>query len=589
MAISKEEQARREHNEVVREKRRKYNTQVGKARSKIKDLKKGLETQVPLQVLKIMSGIVDDQNNGVPLSDFQKDMIRRLEKEFSAIDKDELKRPRLVKREDGMYLKDVAVKTPEGTTNYVDIKTPNAYENQTVETMLSLGVSTFELIEMISDVVSENARLVEELNKSKGKKTKKESEQKLYPQEQRQNKDKFEARMMTLEELVANSKVRDKEERRKVYKALKSIRGQYGAVKDTTLTPYSDQGKTWIGNVPIVNHGDVENIDPKADTVDASTKRKEMFEVDYNLSKDVKLVQKLPKNITEQLIEVLSRLIKENSELHNELYKADKIQRKFPWKSVGLIMAALVAAGVAVGSAFDFLNKNKSQGASQDSETKIEDVSGDKILEENKEYYPYTIEDYIRNAEEAHDQMVSYRGNIESSAVADDIYQKEAGYWKDHINEEYDASTYLGEDFDKIGYSKMLQESKAILDILKSDKTTNFIEYLKEKSRNKEALTQEEYANYEKLYNYANKFSSTLQVLENGILFNNDFQKILDDEKIEITEQAKDRLAANIGFLLGGSVVGIALGAGGLAIIQNAKKKEAKREAEREKEGGMEA
>ena len=584
--LDPKEEARRAHNEKVREDERKYKEQINAIKSGLKEKEKNLETTVPKKVLDIIEDIIETQNKGVPLSPFQRKMVSSLYESFAEINSDELRKPRLISREDGMVIKDMRVLTPDGKTNFTDFKTPDAYENQTMETLLPLGETTYDLIDMIADTISENAKLIEELNKKEKKKAEK-SPNKKFSEKARANRDEFQHKIMDLRELALNSKMENSEI---INQALRQIFLDYNLSKDSTLTPLTDGQEHWLGNVPIVNEGDLENIDPKAETVDAHTQRKEMFKIDYKLPNDVDLVKMLPKNITEQLIEVLSRAVQENSELHNQLYKKEKIQRKFPTKLVCIIASIALAAGAAYGISTLFGDKHPGI----DNETKQEDVLENE--EEQVYFAPYSVESDIKDAELYLDQLKSYGLAINDADLANDIYQKTSNT-KEHWLEEDDAQTYLGEDYQNLSYAEMIETIEGVLEVLKSDKTTQFIEMLNEKYDNKTKvedekysnygrlssynLTEEEYSNYQLLYNYADKFRQINWDLERGILTNKDFQKVVDNKNVKISEKEAERIWKDIGIGAGSFVTSAAIGSGLYLIVKNAKKKEEQRELER--------
>lgn len=596
MALDPKEEARRLHNAQVRADAKEYKDQIRKVESTIRKSKTGLETEVPMKVLNIISDIVETQNKGVPLSAFQNKMLNSLFESFDNLNEDELKKPRLSKHEDGMYIKDVRVLTPDGKTNFMDFQASHAYENQTIETLFPLGDTTYHIIDMISETISENAKLVEEINKNEHKEQE-QTKQKKYFEEQQKGEDQFQNRMTDLKELSENSKTKNSEI---ISRQLSKISDEYRVAKDSTFTPYTDGEKSWIGDVPIVNNGDIENIDRNAETVDASTKREEMFEISTNLPKDVDLVQMLPKNITEQLIEVLSRAVKENSELHNQLYKKEKIQRKFPWKVVSILTAAALAAGIGYGI-YSAIGHNNSPNL--DNETKIEESIEEDKTEDIKNFSPYSIKFNISHAEDYVDRMTAYKTNIETDKQANDIYQSSVSDMHYHPTHDAIAKEFLSENYNNLQYNEMLDKCKDILTTLKSDETQDFIDKLTEKYDNKTKipgesyrnwgslssynLTEEEYAQYEELYKYSEDFYDLTSALENEILTNKDFQDILDGKDIKVTQQGIKRIATNAAFALGGTALG---SAGMLLILKNAKKKEEKRELEREtkKEGGME-
>ena len=584
--LDPKELERREHNKKVREAQKKYASQQKGYKKQVREDRRELETQVSQDILKIIEEIIERQNKGVPLSEFQKSLINSLHTSFKNLDQDEKRRPRLLLGEDGMYIKDMRVLTPDGDTNFTDFKTPDAYENQKMDTLLPLGENTEDIIKMITDTISENARLIELLNEKNNIKQEK-SKRVRYSEKVRANRDSFEHKILDAREIALNKKTKNS---KTINLLLKEVLNKYNAAKDSTLTPLTDGYRHWIGNVPITNHGDVENLDPKADTISAATARKEMFKVDYKLPDDVALVQMLPKNITEELIRVLSLAVQENSELHNALYQKEKIQRKFPTKLVSILLALALAAGAAYGLHKIFGEKDN---VNPDDQVKIEDVVEDTNEEEMVWFSPESIKYRIESAELNVDQMIAYRINIESNKQANDIYTESVNNYGQTLDEQ--AKNYLGSGYEKLQYNEMVAKCKDVLNTLQSQETTDFINKLIDKYENKKAvgdeqyrnqgrlssfdLTQEEYDLYLKLYDYANDFDSLTYNIQGDILTNKDFQKILEDANVSITEQGMKRIALNAAMLLGGGALGA-----GIAVVVSRAKKRKDRELEGEKE-----
>lgn len=588
MAMSNpREEARRAHNKKVRDNRKEYKQEVKSTTQSVKGLR-DTQTQVPYKILTIIEDIIETQNKGVPLSDFQKHTVEELFKSFKLTQSDELKKPRLVEQENGMVIKDMRVLTPDGETNFTDIKAPDTYKNQTIETLLPLGDTTYNLIDMISETLSENAKLIEQIRKQEKEHEK--SEASNYSEEETKDKDKFQTQIIGLEKI--NNETNSKASK-EISNILNDVLNSYNASRDTTLTPLTDGESHWIANVPILNHGDQENINPNAETIDALTARKQMIKVD--LPNDVQLAQMLPKNITEQLIEVLSRAVKENSELHNQIYTADKIQRKFPTKLTALLISLALAAGVAHGVSNLNYNSVNAQDLQETNTVDVVNPQEEAVVQFN----PSNLQYYINWAEDYLYQLKSYNNAIQNSNTATDIYQKSAESTQRSL-ELNQIQNYLGENYKDLTYSEMIEGLENVLAELKSDDTTAFIESLIQKSNKAKTsgnttktegtlsefnLTPEEYSNYQELESYVVHLQRASSQLENAILENPDFRKILNNEDVKLTEKDIEKIltAGGVG-MLAGAATSAGVTAGLYLILKNARKKEQLRELERQNE-----
>ena len=552
------EQARREHNKRVRAGYREYKDNVKVGKGIARELR-GYNAEVPVQIIEILEDIIETQNKGVPLSTFQKKTLLSLEESFKHINFDELTKPRFVFLEDGsVKIKDLHVITPEGYSNYTSAKIEGVTEGQTLETVLPLGDHTFEIIDLISETLAENAKLLEQLNKDR--KREHELNQFKYSRKERENKDEFENRIMDLDEQAHKTKNVE------VSRLLKDVFAWYSDTKDSILTPVG--GYQWLADVPIVNNGDGENKSRKAETVDESTERHELYKLTNGLPYDIKLAKMLPKEITEKLINILAKALEENSRLHNELYKREKLQRKFPTKLIALILgAALVAGAIYALTKIDFKDRTV---------TPNEEVKQEEIIDENIKFNPGLIEYYINGAEENLDRIKAYNMALgdEADAIYSDAVKGNTEYYQD----------YLGQGYKAMSYTEMMAKFEKVLEELNTDKARAFVQMLIDKEATVPddapsktladyGLTQEEYDNYEKMLDYVYDLSDKLGVLEEDIVEHPNFQRIIDGSPVQITEkQIADKLASmGLGALVG---VSGSLAAAFALMVRQAKKKE---------------
>lgn len=579
--LNPEEEARRRHNKRVRLQRKLHKAQVEDTKEIVEEIREDLTTHVPIHILSIIENIIETQNKGVPLSPFQKETIEKLEKSLKNIDSDELRKPRIISTESGMVVKDIHVQTPDGQTNLTSFKAPGAYEGQTINTLLPLGDTTYELIDMIADVLSENARLVEQLNKQEKEKA---QGQELFTEKYRENKDTFQNKIMDLAQINHDGNTKSS---KTINMILANIFADYNEVRDSTLNIYTDGSENWLGDVPIVDHGDKENIDPNAETVGERTARHEMFKVE--IPNDVQLIQMLPKNITEQLIEVLSRAIQENSELHNQLYKADKIQRKFPTKLLMLVGSLATAIALLLGlTRITIPERHETTQAVTQQDTKTDDAIQQQ--EENVLFNPKNIKNNIQWAQTYLIKIKAYGAAIKDPNIAADIYQQSAENY-DSLLENRNVETFLGNDYKKLSYGEMTEGFDAVIEDFESGETAEFINKLIEKSEATKKngviytagslsffnLTEEEYERYKELESISDNLKNSAYYLESSIASNETFNKIINNETVKMTEK-------DFTNMLIGAGAGVASSAflGSLALIViNAKKKEKLRELER--------
>ena len=593
------EQERRRHNRQVREDNKEYWLDFIDTKFSIRDLKK-YGADVPVQILEIMDDIIATQNKGVPLSDFQKEALMKLEETFNDIHYDELRKPRFVFNNGRSYIKDMHVITPDGKPNLTELEIENVHENQSLETVLPLGDTTFDLIDLISETLAENAKLMKQLNRELQTKN-----PLIDSQDKRSKFDEFENRIMDLEEQANLTKSRE------ISILLNEIFELYGHTKDSIFKPVGDRGT--LTNLPIVNYGDSENEVRKPEAVDASTRRAQTYRLPKVLPRDIKLVQMLPKNITEKLINILAKAMEENSILHNELYKKQKIQRKFPTKLILLTLATAVVAAGLYGAANIFNSKNaqdntqpspnnvvsiedvitdeenektnqgnvgnnqENLGSNQENESVLDNVTTGEsaTIQENIAFYPDWIKTYINSAQAQLDRMEAYCMVAEKNA--DDIFQSSVsggGYYAD----------ILGSNYKNRSYKENLDIIKSKIDELNSDKAQSFIKMLMDKKSNVAnnatsktfedyGLTQQEYEHYKSLYEYVSDLNYKLNKMENEIRQNKDLQTILDNQPVTITEKDVEKILVSAGL---GALVGMT-GAAAIALFlihQNAKKKE---------------
>ncbi|MBR1987509.1 MAG: hypothetical protein IKA36_00565 [Clostridia bacterium] len=602
MAITPEEQARRDHNAEIDRQNKKYKDEKRENLKEVSRLESDIITQVPMKILNIIKSIIKTQNKGVPLSSFQTNMLNRLYESFGALDSDEKKKPIITEHEDGsMWIKDFHVLGSDGKTNLMDIQIPDAYKNQVMTTVLPLGDNTDEIIKMITDTLSENAVLVEKLNKErKAEQTEESLNNKTI--DDRKKLDKFENKIEDIKEMIGD---RDN----KSINLLNSVANEYK--NSNIFTIYGDGDQKWMGNVPIINHGDEENVSKKSKRAKASTSRNEMFKIDGKFPTDVDFVKMLPKSVTEQLIEVLSRVITENSKLHNELYKKqNKIHRKLSPKMIALIVAALLAVGLSIGAIANIFNDNSYEKTTITPGNNIEDTRGDETevgKEDLKEVDVSNIVNYLNYFKEEYLDVVN-RGQVLGDK-ADEVIAEEYEEYKSIIENKYKSS--LG-DITKDGspsYAKMTENinetgDKLIDDVRNFFNSLNIKNYVGETSvedyreqyfedgywRNgtfedfrslKVKMNKEQQNMYESLYTRATNLYHATYNIDNWVRDNSIYLDITQSLGIKETEKeneiSKEAIALYITLAsLGGAGVGAFLGKYLPLMLKNAKKKNEK-------------
>ena len=213
MAISPEEKARRKHNDEVRQDRANYKEDIKTQRDVLKHLY-GMGRELPQEIFKIMEDIIETQNKGVPLSAFQKKMLKALEKSFVYVRQDELQMPRIVTEKDPITgdvetkIKDLHIKVND-KFDLTDFKLNKSYRGHVLQDLLPVGATTYDIIQLISETISENARLVQIIqgkpkltSRSKGKSDKKQDSHGVFALPgKKEGQDKFHNAIVELQEL----------------------------------------------------------------------------------------------------------------------------------------------------------------------------------------------------------------------------------------------------------------------------------------------------------------------------------------------------------------------------------------------------